>query len=64
MLWEHKPQTSVSTVFSSSLKLHEFFHRVIETPYLTNQRAYAVFLSVFRREYVNTVLTFYIRANF
>ena len=31
MLWEHEPQASVSTAFSSSPKLHECFYNSVET---------------------------------
>ena len=31
MLWEHEPQASVSTAFSSSPNLHECFYNSIET---------------------------------
>ena len=31
MLWEHKPQASISTAFLSSPKLHECFYNSIET---------------------------------
>ena len=40
MLWEHEPQASVSTAFSSSPKLpHECFYNTIET-----RRAYFLFI--------------------
>ena len=31
LLWEHKPQVSVSTAISSSPKLHQCFYNSIET---------------------------------
>ena len=31
MLWEHEPQASVSTAFSSSPNFHECFYNSIET---------------------------------
>ena len=48
MLWEHEPQASVSTVFSSSpassparaSSVSPSLHGVIQTRFLTNQRAY------------------------